>query len=271
MIQNLIHARTQVSPVLSIVGNRYDDQALAAQQHSTPYSVEPQRQQQHQQQQSAATPQQSPLSVSVITEHRYFEPLKGRSPSPHQEQQHQQAIAAAVQHNHHNRASKIPMLQGSLLEQQRIIIERPHLRTSRGPLASSGSYSATNASTDAALAAMRTNRASTMSIGNSAMDSHRYSHYVPPPQQSPSADDTTIAAGSNAQPPPDELRGQLPWSYFKSPSDITGPKRTFTHLRDDEDLPPVPVPDYTLHFPRKDRPSTNSSDEGGELFLNTVL
>lgn len=67
------------------------------------------------------------------------------------------------------------------------------------------------------------------------------------------------------QPPPEELRGQLPWSYFKSPADITGPKRTFTHLREDEDLPPVPVPDYTLHFPRKDRQfAANSSDDGGE-------
>lgn len=64
--------------------------------------------------------------------------------------------------------------------------------------------------------------------------------------------------------PPAELRGQLPWSYFKSRDDVTGPRKTFTQLREDEDVPPVPVPDYTLHFPKKDRPRTNS-DDGSEL------
>lgn len=232
-----------------------------AQHHSTPYAVEHRPNQQPQITQSS---QQSPQPQSV-TEHRYFEPLKGRSPSPNpQELQHQQAIAAAVQHNYHNRASKIPMLQGSLLEQQRITIERPHLRSSRGPLASSGSYggggsnNVVNNASNNDPAGMRANRASTM-----LADSHRHSHYAAASSPSPGADGLTVAAAATA-PPPDELRGQLPWSYFKSPSDITGPKRTFTQLRDDEDLPPVPVPDYTLHFPRKDRPSTNSSDEGGE-------
>ncbi|KAJ6642468.1 hypothetical protein Bhyg_07419 [Pseudolycoriella hygida] len=64
--------------------------------------------------------------------------------------------------------------------------------------------------------------------------------------------------------PPAELRGQLPWSYFKSRDDVTGPRKTFTQLREDEDAPPVPVPDYTLHFPKKDRPRTSSvnTDDG---------
>lgn len=67
--------------------------------------------------------------------------------------------------------------------------------------------------------------------------------------------------------PPSELRGQLPWSYFKSRDDVSGPKKTFTQLREDEDAPPVPVPDYTLHFPKKDRPRTSSvtTDDGSEL------
>lgn len=67
--------------------------------------------------------------------------------------------------------------------------------------------------------------------------------------------------------PPAELRGQLPWSYFHSRDDVSGPKKTFTQLREDEDAPPVPVPDYTLHFPRKDRPRTSSvtTDDGSEL------
>lgn len=68
-------------------------------------------------------------------------------------------------------------------------------------------------------------------------------------------------------PPPAELRGQLPWSYFKSRDDVSGPRKTFTQLREDEDVPPVPVPDYTLHFPKKDRPRTSSvtTDDGSEL------
>ncbi len=67
--------------------------------------------------------------------------------------------------------------------------------------------------------------------------------------------------------PPAELRGQLPWSYFKSRDDVSGPRKTFTQLREDEDAPPVPVPDYTLHFPKKDRPRTSSvnTDDGSEL------
>lgn len=71
----------------------------------------------------------------------------------------------------------------------------------------------------------------------------------------------------NPHNPPAELRGQLPWSYFKSRDDVSGPKKTFTQLREDEDVPPVPVPDYTLHFPKKDRPRTSSvtTDDGSEL------
>lgn len=82
---------------------------------------------------------------------------------------------------------------------------------------------------------------------------------------------TSISADPHSA-PPEELRGQLPWSYFKNPTDISGPKRTFTQLRDDEDLPPVPVPDYTLHFPRKERPSTNSSSEdGGGMYRKSKM
>lgn len=42
----------------------------------------------------------------------------------------------------------------------------------------------------------------------------------------------------------EELRSQLPWSYFSARSDVIKPKKSFNELRYDEDLPPVPVPDY---------------------------
>lgn len=52
----------------------------------------------------------------------------------------------------------------------------------------------------------------------------------------------------------DVLRSQMPWSYFQPqqsdpvhPStSAMKPKKSFTGLRDDEDTPPVPVPDYTI-------------------------
>lgn len=63
---------------------------------------------------------------------------------------------------------------------------------------------------------------------------------------------------------PEELRGQLPWSYFKARDDV--PKKAFTELKEDEELPPVPIPDYTLHFPKNRR--QNMSDSEGEHSWN---
>lgn len=57
---------------------------------------------------------------------------------------------------------------------------------------------------------------------------------------------------------PEELRGQLPWSYFKPRDDV--PKKAFTELKEDEELPSVPVPDYTLHFPKSKRVHLSDSD-----------
>lgn len=51
----------------------------------------------------------------------------------------------------------------------------------------------------------------------------------------------------------DELRSQLPWSYFNARDDLSSPRRALTHVDNHEVLPPVPVPDYTLHFPKKER------------------
>lgn len=60
---------------------------------------------------------------------------------------------------------------------------------------------------------------------------------------------------------PEELRGQLPWSYFKARDDI--PKKAFTDLNEDEELPRVPIPDYTLHFPKAKRINLSDSDGDG--------
>lgn len=60
---------------------------------------------------------------------------------------------------------------------------------------------------------------------------------------------------------PEELRGQLPWSYFKARDDI--PKRAFMDLNEDEELPRVPIPDYTLHFPKTKRANLSDSDGDG--------
>lgn len=57
---------------------------------------------------------------------------------------------------------------------------------------------------------------------------------------------------------PEELRGQLPWSYFKARDDV--PKNSFIELAENEDVPAVPVPDYTLHFPKNKRPNLSDSD-----------
>lgn len=62
-------------------------------------------------------------------------------------------------------------------------------------------------------------------------------------------------ARTSYQTPPDELRSQLPWSYFQDRDEMTRPQKK---RHDDELLPPVPVPDYTLHFAKKkERPQTN--------------
>jgi hypothetical protein len=63
---------------------------------------------------------------------------------------------------------------------------------------------------------------------------------------------------------PDELRSQLPWSYFK-PRD-EAPKKAFTHLEEDEELPNVPVPDYTLHYGRKTRSNLSDSNANHQRY-----
>ncbi|XP_049785780.1 uncharacterized protein LOC126188257 [Schistocerca cancellata] len=58
--------------------------------------------------------------------------------------------------------------------------------------------------------------------------------------------------------PPEQLRSLLPWSYLAPPEEL--PRR---HARQDSDadleMPPVPVPDYTLHFGQRSRDRLPSS------------
>lgn len=60
---------------------------------------------------------------------------------------------------------------------------------------------------------------------------------------------------------PEELRSQLPWSYFKGRGDSQTPKKSNDIASYDEDdlLPPVPVPDYTMHFPKTKRPGLDDT------------
>lgn len=79
------------------------------------------------------------------------------------------------------------------------------------------------------------------------------SSYVVPPEES---------HHHSVQYTGEELRSQLPWSYFGARSDVIKPKKSFVELRDDEDLPPVPVPDYTMKLPPRDgRPTNNGGSE----------
>lgn len=72
----------------------------------------------------------------------------------------------------------------------------------------------------------------------------------------------------------DMLRSQMPWSYFQPQTDATHhsvtvsgmikPKKSFTELRDDEDTPPVPVPDYTMNVTQNrhsSQPTISSSSK----------
>lgn len=58
-------------------------------------------------------------------------------------------------------------------------------------------------------------------------------HQQPHPNQHPHPSHATQYTS-------DELRGQLPWSYFGARTEVVKPKKSFVELRDDEDLPPVP-------------------------------
>lgn len=79
------------------------------------------------------------------------------------------------------------------------------------------------------------------------------SSYVQPSSDEPPHPHTVQYTG-------EELRGQLPWSYFGARSDVIKPKKSFIELRDDEDLPPVPVPDYTMKFSQKDGQMNNNGE-----------
>jgi hypothetical protein len=64
--------------------------------------------------------------------------------------------------------------------------------------------------------------------------------------------------------PPDELRSQLPWSYLGPRNVPMKPKSKQASVVEEElERPPVPAPDYTLHFGKTNRPSTSNWSEDG--------
>lgn len=114
------------------------------------------------------------------------------------------------------------------------------------------------------------NRASLKPIPPPKPQHNRYS--VQPPERSPvlyrpNAQRTNSArvdrTSSNVK-APDELRSQLPWSYFKPPNEA--PKKAFSHLEENEDIPAVPVPDYTLHYGKKARGNLNDSEDNSSRY-----
>lgn len=81
------------------------------------------------------------------------------------------------------------------------------------------------------------------------------------PQERPLNAARVERSSSSLKPVPAELRNQFAFNYLDPNNQV--PKRTFQNLSEDEELPNVPVPDYTLHFPQNSRKRTNlsSSDE----------
>ncbi|KAL7048874.1 hypothetical protein ACKWTF_003512 [Chironomus riparius] len=92
------------------------------------------------------------------------------------------------------------------------------------------------------------------------MPASRESPVLYRPERSNSARVAPERTSSSAR-APEELRSQLPWSYFK-PRDAT-PKKAFDHLEENEDIPAVPVPDYTLHYGKKGRSNLGENESDG--------
>lgn len=87
----------------------------------------------------------------------------------------------------------------------------------------------------------------------------RQKPFVPPKPSSNRSSMQPVAtverSDSRNSNPPDVLRGQLPWSYFKSSKDV--PKKAFQHVVEE------PVPDYPM-FPR---PKFVGDQEGGKFYI----
>jgi len=110
------------------------------------------------------------------------------------------------------------------------------------------------------------------------------SHYRPPvppknlQRQSASPDEVDRPQDQNSNAsrpsslPPEELRGQLPWSYFGPRKTQIKPTPIQESMDEDEmERPPVPVPDYTLHFGKSDRPVQPTWPDDGISFPDSVV
>jgi len=74
-----------------------------------------------------------------------------------------------------------------------------------------------------------------------------------------------------ASQPPTELRNQLPWSYF-GPRNAPNIPKPIQESVTEEDLekPPVPVPDYTLHFGKTARPVASQWSDDATTVTDSV-
>lgn len=108
-----------------------------------------------------------------------------------------------------------------------------------------------------------------------AIETNRNTHenrqkpYIPPKPSNRNSTqpvatvERTDSRNSNRSDPADVLRGQMPWSYFKSSKDA--PKKVFTHVVEE------PVPDYPM-FPRPKLTSNSDDQDGGKttIFFNII-
>lgn len=208
----------------------------------------------HQYQYDNMSYQQDKYDLSRTIGRRYKEPLKGETID--EPDNHTKRMAISRNSSHEDKSSK----KSSWSDDSGHSTSTVHLAQtsmaassnggSRNNDAKSMSYNWREMPTDAVLKIERPHFR--LPHKPSLLKKLSDSSYVPPPEELPHHQSVQYTG--------EELRGQLPWSYFGARSDVIKPKKSFVELRDDEDIPPVPVPDYTMKFPRDGRPVTGGSE-----------
>lgn len=195
---------------------------------------------------------------------RYIEPLKDESLN--ESDKHIKRTAISRNSSHEDRASK----KSSWSDDSGHSTSTVHLtaQTNMGSTASGSnkagptnekSYNWKEMPTDAVLKIERPHFR--LPHKSSLLKKLSDSSYVVPDEQQQTHPHPHPHPAHTSQYTNDELRGQLPWSYFGSRAEVVKPRKSFLELRDDEDLPPVPVPDYTIKFPQKERATSASGSD----------